>query len=234
MPYKHLYYFIIFWREIMPYAKTDLEKLEKLHSAIESRKKQENAAPTYRDSSDLRKMTEIALSPREEDIETLEETISALRYLTKAYDKMCRTGISVKLYTPLLSAYARLSILKEFDSEDMAQLEECLLTAVRARNYYKTDCCIDLAEIVSKCMPENRIRVLLDTGIDSRRNFIKNDPVEMTDEYLAVIDEVEEQIEKKKTSDFCLEYWNLKAQLLSSHGIVWHSPAELNPNARFD
>ena len=56
----------------------------------------------------------------------------------------------------------------------------------------------------------------------------------MTEEYLAVIDEVEAEIDRLKTSDFCLEYWSLKSSLLAERGIVWQSPAQLNPNVMFD
>ena len=58
--------------------------------------------------------------------------------------------------------------------------------------------------------------------------------VEKTEEYLAVIDKVEEKIEKTKQMNFCLEYWNLKAQFLFEYGILWRSPTQLNPGVMFD
>ncbi len=34
---------------------------------------------------------------------------------------------------------------------------------------------------------------------------------------------------------FCHQYWAVKKRILKEkHGIDWHSPAELNPNTRFD
>jgi hypothetical protein len=83
-------------------------------------------------------------------------------------------------------------------------------------------------------MPDERIRELLFSAQENRRGFIKNDPVEKTEEYLAAIDKVEEKIDKAKQMNFCLEYWNLKAQFLFEHGILWRSPAQLNPGVMFD
>lgn len=56
----------------------------------------------------------------------------------------------------------------------------------------------------------------------------------MTDEYLAVIDEVERCIAETQTVDICFEYWHLKAMFLWEHDILWRSPAALNPNVMFD
>lgn len=218
----------------MPFLQEDLERIEKLYNIIESHKEHEYAAPTYKDSPYLSEMAELVLRQRDNDIETLEETIPALWYLTEAYDKMCRAGMSVKFYSPQLESHVRLMKLREYDSEDMEGFENCFYLAVKARNYYKPDDCSDLVEIVSGSLSEEKIRQLIKAAQESRRGFIKNDPIEKTEEYLAVIDEVEERIDKEKTMDFCMEYWNLKAEYLFEHGIIWRSPAQLNPGVMFD
>ena len=89
-------------------------------------------------------------------------------------------------------------------------------------------------EATAGSLSDERIRELLLSAQESRRGLIKNDPVEKTEEYLAVIDEVEERIDKDKTMDFCMEYWNLKAEYLFEHGIIWRSPAQINPGVMFD
>ena len=89
-------------------------------------------------------------------------------------------------------------------------------------------------EIVSGSLPDERIRKLLLSAQENRRGFIKNDPVEKTEEYLAVIDKVEEKIDNTNQMNFCLEKWDLKAQFLFEFGILWRSPAQLNPGVMFD
>lgn len=218
----------------MPCSEKDLKRIAELYNIIESNKEHKHAAPTYKDSPCLTEMAELALRQRDDDIETLEEVIPALWYLTESYDKMCRAGMSVKFYTPQLQAHTRLMKLREYDEEDMEQLESCFYLAVKARNYYEPDDCADLVAIVSGSLPNDKVRELLLSAQEYCRSLIKQDPVEKTEEYLAVIDDVEEQIDREKTMNFCLEYWNLKSQLLFERGILWRSPAQLNPNVMFD
>ena len=83
---------------------------------------------------------------------------------------------------------------------------------------------------------DEKIDQIYQKRMNGRRTF-KNDPVEMTPEYLAVIDEIEERVEKNQKlhgMGSCFEYWDLKQQYLAEKGISWESPALLNPNARFD
>jgi hypothetical protein len=75
-----------------------------------------------------------------------------------------------------------------------------------------------------------------DTVMKRRRN-LKHDPVEMTEEYLAVIDEVDEKIEKNREYHgfgSCHHVWSLKTDYLAEKGIEWKSPVVLNPKVRFD
>ena len=218
----------------MPISRQELNRIIQLHGIIEGHKEHSHAAPTYKDSPYLAEIAQIALTPRDHDIETLEEIIPVLLYLAECYDKMCRAGMSVKFYTPLLHAHTELMKLREYDSEEMEEFENCFYLAVKARNYYEPDDCHDLVAIVSGSLPDERIRELLLSAQENRRGFIKNDPVEKTEKYLAVIDKVEEKIEKTKQMDFCLEYWSLKARFLFEYGILWRSPTQLNPGVMFD
>lgn len=88
--------------------------------------------------------------------------------------------------------------------------------------------------LLQSCVSRMKLQELLTSAQENRRRFIKNDPVEKTDAYLSVIDEVEEAIDKNKTMDFCLEIWKLKAEFLSDRGICWRSPTQLNPGVMFD
>ena len=70
-----------------------------------------------------------------------------------------------------------------------------------------------------------------------RRRSLKHDPVEMSEEYLAVIDEVEEKIDQNRTMrgmGSCHEIWGLKYEYLLEKGIHWKSPSVLNPRVMFD
>ncbi len=107
----------------MPISQEKLNRIVKLHGIIEGHKEHSHAAPTYKDSPYLAEMAQIALAPRDHDIETLEEIIPTLWYLTECYDKMCRAGMSVKFYTPQLQAHTELMKLREYDSEDMEGFE---------------------------------------------------------------------------------------------------------------
>ena len=68
---------------------------------------------------------------------------------------------------------------------------------------------------------------------------LKYDPVEDTDGYLAVIDEVECRLYEKLKNQprgmgFCFEYWSAKRDLLAEYGIEWRSPGVMNPRVMFD
>ena len=111
----------------MPISMQELNRIVKLHGIIEGHKEHSHAAPTYKDSPYLAEMAQIALAPRDHDIETLEEIIPTLWYLTECYDKMCRAGMSVKFYTLQLQAHTELMKLREYDIEDMEGFENCFI-----------------------------------------------------------------------------------------------------------
>ncbi len=218
----------------MPFSKAELERIFRLHSAIERGKAHENAAPTYKDRPSLMELEALSMNQRGRDPETLEELLLLLSYLADSYDKMGRAGMSVKFYTPLLSCHAALMKCKGGGAADVESLESCFYKAVRARNYYEPDGCRDLAEVVGGCLPADRAEALLLLAQQDCRRSLKHDPAEKTEAYLAAIDTVEEQIDREKTTDLCLEYWSLKTRLLYERGIFWQSPAVLNPRVLFD
>ena len=67
---------------------------------------------------------------------------------------------------------------------------------------------------------------------------LKIDPVEKSEEFLAVYDEVHEEameiIEKEGDLHLCFQMWNILTELYAKRGIFWRSPALMNPNVRFD
>lgn len=72
---------------------------------------------------------------------------------------------------------------------------------------------------------------------------IKNDPIEDTEEYKNIVDELEKKIENYMAFDgvqmrgvgTCHIYWRYKKEILKSdYNIDWESPSELNPTVIFD
>ena len=65
------------------------------------------------------------------------------------------------------------------------------------------------------------------------------DPVEDSEAYLTVIDEVERRLyeelkDEPRHMGFCFEYWSAKEALLREYGIEWRSPSSMNPRVMFD
>ena len=81
----------------------------------------------------------------------------------------------------------------------------------------------------------------LDKQIQIEKNVFENYPmlvrdrVELSEEYLAVIDEVERLLEEECGENaHPLETAQAKARLLSERGILWRSEMQLNPGVLFD
>ena len=69
---------------------------------------------------------------------------------------------------------------------------------------------------------------------------LKVDPVEYTESWEKIIDDVEAEIDsmlehEPRGMGFCFHYWSVKKNLLSEkYGIEWRSPALMNPGVMFD
>lgn len=219
----------------MAYTEENIQSLMKCINEIENRKEHTYAAATYKDIPALQEMDRIVMSqlalenPR--DQHTLADSIFVVRYLAKAYETMWRVAVAVKYYNLLLQLQRELYDC--FDEKD----EECrddYYSALRARNYYQKDSCTDLAELVKGMLPDQvcqdiEKQVLVDW------KPLKHDPVELTEQYLAVIDEVERRMDTKEVQKMHHFYRSeLLQKLLREYGIEWKSMIELNPNMHFD
>ncbi len=65
------------------------------------------------------------------------------------------------------------------------------------------------------------------------------DPVEYTEQWENIIDEVEARVGKELADEpremgFCFTYWHVKAGILQEYGIEWRSPTLMNPRVMFD
>ena len=104
---------------------------------------------------------------------------------------------------------------------------------LKARNYYIDDVCLDIVNKVKGILIIEPIH----QQVMGLRRTLKHDPIEMSEQYLSVIDEVEEKIDKNRTlygMGSCHEMWALKEQYLLEKGIKWKSPQAMNPRVLFD
>ncbi len=216
------------------YGKEALGRISELFYIIEQRKSEDNSPPTYRDTADLREMSDIILSVSLDTEKVLDEKIPVLWYLAHSYERMWRYAISAKYYKELVRCHVALMKLRRYSDEEQVGFDEALYSALKARNKYQDDPCEDILELISDVVPRQKaLKTLADVQKYCRR-LPQYDPIELTDEYLAVIDEVEKRIEENRTMDWCIEEWNLKFEYLSEYGIFWRSPVILNPGTMFD
>ena len=189
----------------------------------------------YKASPFLKIMIGILDANNYEDEDSLEFVYRNYLYVAYKYKRMGRFSLSAIYEEKALDIALELY----YDHEKTMKDVDTLLYGILVdRNYYKDDNCCDVLDKVrgSNLIDPNTIEQI-DNRVMMRRRSLKHDPVEMSEEYLAVIDEVEEKIDKNRTLHglgSCHEIWSLKYQYLLEKGINWKSPAVLNPRVMFD
>lgn len=216
------------------FSKQEIDRLIALYDQIEAGKEHQYAGPTYKDRPALMEMEKILFSNSGETVDVLDEKIVVLRYLATCYDEMCRTGLSVRFFNKLIETHVKLSSLRAYVGEDIEHLESDFYDAVKARNLYQADDCHDLIPMLEGILPKEKIDELSGSAMKRCVMLPKKDPAELSERYLSVMDAVEEKVEGNMSTGICHEYWALKAQYLEELGIVWRSPAVLNPDIMFD
>ena len=219
----------------MAYSKETEKRLTELLGEIEGRKEHEYAAATYKDVPALKEIVRLVEEQLagDSDESTYVDSIAVLGYVADRYDSLGRYAVSAKFYNQILNLALT---LKQQYGTDTDGIDGYLYAALQARNFYIDDDCDDLAGIATELMSESDAQRILNERKERRRS-LKHDPVEMTEEYLAVIDEIEEKVEKSRTTyghGSCFEVWSLKKSYLLEPDIEWHTPSELNPQVLFD
>ena len=221
----------------MPFTKERAERLKELFELIEqngdcaAHELTYHAVPYLKETDDLVKDQLASEEPH--DKVTLLDSATIMRYLAEAYDRLGRFAVSVRYYNRAIELAATLYTMY---GEEMQDSSGMIYNALKARNYYVDDDCEDIREQALVFISTDIVDDVFDTVMKRRRN-LKHDPVEMTEEYLAVIDEVDEKIEKNRTQHgfgSCHHVWSLKTDYLAEKGIEWKSPVVLNPRVRFD
>ena len=187
----------------------------------------------YKASPFLKLMVGILDANTYED--SLEFVYKNYLYVAYKYKRMGRFSLSAIYEEKALDIALKLY----HDHEKIVKDVDTLLYNILVdRNYYKDDDCKDVLDKVRgvDLIDPHTIEQIADK-VMMRRRTLKHDPVEMSEEYLAVIDEIEEKIDKNRTlygMGSCHEIWSLKYQYLLEKGINWKSPAMLNPRVMFD
>ena len=221
----------------MPFTEKRAERLKELFELIEKNGDYNAYELTYLAVPYLKETEEIVeaqlASERPYDKVTLLDSATIMRYLAEAYDRLGRFAVSVRYYNRAIELAATLYTMY---GEEMQDSSGMIYNALKARNYYVDDDCEDIRELALVFISKELVDDVFDTVMNRRRN-LKHDPVEMTEEYLAVIDEIDEKIEKNREYrgfGSCHHVWSLKTDYLAEKGIEWKSPVVLNPRVRFD
>ena len=219
----------------MAYTEVSVKRILELIKEIEARKEHPNAATTYKDVpalSEIDKIVKEQMALEQPcDCETLIDSIFAARYLGNAYESMWRIAYANKYYKQLFDIH--LDLYRRFGEKDK-ELADDYYTALRARNYYGKDECSDLIEIAKELLPEKK-RLDIEKQILEDFHPLKHDPVELSDKYLDVIDEVDRRMdipENKNVHPF-VRNERFRA-LLQQYGIEWEPMTSLNPGWHFD
>lgn len=76
--------------------------------------------------------------------------------------------------------------------------------------------------------------------ISCEDSHLKHDPVEWTARWEAVIDDADREVEERLSGfprgmGYCHAFWHTRMQVLEEdYGLVWRSPAVMNPGVMFD
>ena len=166
---------------------------------------------------------------KEDNQEAINFLYKTYNYVAKMYTYIGRFTLASK-YRLISLKYAKRLIKVPKDTT------EIIYQLLRDRNYYVDDDCEDVKELAQGIIDPTVLENIFAERMKNRRS-LKHDPIEMSDEYLAVIDEVEEKVYKNRTISgmgACHEIWHLKYIYLAEKGIEWRSPAMMNPHVMFD
>ena len=223
----------------MSYTDVEFKRAADIIKAIESRV--EEAYPHRYSYLDVPLLTEligiVEKHTDDTDFESVEENEADLRYIAETYAKMgSRDALSAKYYTKMLAYSAILGKAYYADNEEyLEQLREDLHEAIIERNYYSADKCSDIIGIGSELLSESEMAEIYNKAMSDKH--LKADSVEASQKFLDIIDEADryadEHLEYRGRGS-CHKLWRFKKDFLAKHGVKWKTPAEMNPDVRFD
>lgn len=203
-------------------------RIVELFQQIRARQERDGEYTNYKDAPALHEMAGLIrpyiVKMDEADMDTLVDLAAVCRFLGESYQEMLRGSYAAEFFTAAFLAAAKIG------NGD----EDLLRGAVKTRNWYIDDACEDLRQAACRVMDAVKAEMII---AESCKRTLKRDPVEMTPEYLAVIDEVEQKVEKNMTTHgrgSCHERWALTREYLEEKGVQWRSLGVMNPTFRFD
>ena len=214
---------------------TKKERIDALIRDIESRKLTKDEPPTYLDSPALKEIRDICFEENLEDVDSVNFIRPTLRYVAKNYKLMNRVQLAAEVYNYLIKCNVAYDKLVGLDYEEQGVCAFDMLECFKARNFYVYDNCDDIVDLIVSIYPhKEQVIQTLEEAKNSWHSGLTRDKVEMTKEYLDVIDEVDEIVANKLKKNPQLNKWDLQKQELKKRGIEWTSPAALNSGALFD
>lgn len=190
----------------------------------------------YLASPHLEVMADLILNNLDDSRESLSYAYDTLIFIADRYMMIGRLSLSAIYNKKALEV--GLMLFDKYDKMIPRDIEKVYYKVLHDRNYYVDDDCEDILLMLKGkgLIDDETLLNIYNKRMKSRRT-LKNDPIEMSDKYLEVIDEVEEMVDKnRKTRGMgsCHEMWALKAKYLKEKGIIWRSLAIMNPRMRFD
>ena len=212
-----------------------INKINALMDKVEEIAAEDDDFKGYKVSPLLKEIVNLLEGNNDKEQDALGIQFNTYQFVSEVYKRMGRFSLAAKYHERALDASI---VLCTRYNKKLNGIDALLYDILRERNYYVDDDCLDILDKLrgTGLIEEPTIDKTVDRALKRRRG-LKNDPVEMSEAYLAVIDEVEERIDQNRTiygMGACFEIWNLKAQYLAEKGISWSSPAILNPHVMFD
>lgn len=228
----------------MAYSTGEENRVVELFERIRGRKEHPFASPTFRDSDDLMELLSIADAHDEKDVLGVENNMIVYHFLADCYKSMGRAAaaeVFYKLFFDMGLILGKQYFAEEENMKDKERLISDAYEYAYSMNCYQDNSVDDLKGILGELLCGKDLEEALkntDDGKMRAKTGLVKDPVEMTAEYLSVIDEVEKEVSEKLGDNYymgkCFEIWELTKSLLADYGIDWHTPSELNPGVIFD
>ena len=162
-----------------------------------------------------------------------EEFLDAATYLENYDDMLDNLYSAVSRMVDTIYDHPRLKL-------KLLEFELLVIHRIESLNDRELDVEEDIQEEISlyryniQCADKGDFDSIKQTG------HLKNDPIEWSETYERVIDDVNKKVylhlkDHPRGMGFCFAYWHVKEQILrEDYGILWKSPAVMNPHVMFD
>lgn len=165
----------------------------------------------------------------EESVKMMIAVIDRLCYLLRG------TGhprLSMKLYALLYKLENR---RPEPNTDALKDATEELVTLATL-----TQCDTYIAPLREEITTQLGAEIIREIEQNPHAGHLEKDPVEYSEEYEAVIDQVDAEVDEKMNGEpyamgMCFEIWRIKQNILAEkYKIEWKTPSEMNPDVTFD